>query len=98
MGWIRELFDRPAPTYDRLGRDTEDTVTTLMEQLEFGPRRGWTACTEAERARSTPSSASCAASERARKLYGTVYEDIVALKYLHQRCTNYLAWLTWSNR
>ena len=30
-----------------------------------------------------------------RKLYGTVAEDILVLKYLHQRYTNYLAWLRW---
>lgn len=30
-----------------------------------------------------------------RKLYGTVYDDILVLKYLHQRYTNYLAWLRW---
>ena len=29
-----------------------------------------------------------------RKLYGTVYDDVIALKYVHQRYTNYLAWLT----
>ena len=32
---------------------------------------------------------------KGKKLYGTVYDDVLALKYLHQRYTNYLAWLQW---
>ena len=30
---------------------------------------------------------------KARKLYGPIYDDILKLKYLHQRYTNYLRWL-----
>ena len=32
---------------------------------------------------------------RGRKLYGPLVDDILKLKYLHQRYTNYLRWLTW---
>ena len=32
---------------------------------------------------------------KGRKLYGHVYDDVVKLKYLHQRYTNYLRWLAW---
>ena len=32
---------------------------------------------------------------KGRKLYGHMYDDIVKLKYLHQRYTNYLRWLRW---
>ena len=32
---------------------------------------------------------------KGRKLYGHLYDDLVKLKYLHQRHTNYLRWLTW---
>jgi hypothetical protein len=28
-----------------------------------------------------------------RKLYGPLYDELLHLKYLHQRYTNYLAWL-----
>ena len=28
------------------------------------------------------------------KLYGHLFDDVLALKYLHQRYTNYLRWLT----
>ena len=30
---------------------------------------------------------------RGKKLYGHLYDDILVLKYLHQRYTNYLRWL-----
>ncbi len=30
---------------------------------------------------------------KGRKLYGHLYEDLLKLKYLHQRYTNYLRWL-----
>jgi hypothetical protein len=33
---------------------------------------------------------------RSRKLYGHLYDDLLTLKYLHQRYTNYLRWLTWT--
>ena len=32
---------------------------------------------------------------RGRKLYGHMYDDVLKLKYLHQRYTNYLKWLVW---
>jgi MoxR-like ATPase len=28
-----------------------------------------------------------------RKLYGPMFDDVIKLKYLHQRYTNHLAWL-----
>ena len=30
---------------------------------------------------------------KGRKLYGHMFDDIIKLKYLHQRYTNYLQWL-----
>ena len=30
---------------------------------------------------------------KGRKLYGHLYDDLLKLKYLHQRYTNYVAWL-----
>jgi MoxR-like ATPase len=30
---------------------------------------------------------------KGRKLYGHLYDDLLKLKYLHQRHTNYLRWL-----
>ena len=34
---------------------------------------------------------------KSRKLYGHVFDDLLKLKYLHQRYTNYLGWLQWSS-
>ena len=31
---------------------------------------------------------------KGRKLYGNLFDDLLKLKYLHQRYTNYLHWLT----
>ena len=30
---------------------------------------------------------------KGRKLYGNLFDDVLKLKYLHQRYTNYLRWL-----
>ena len=30
---------------------------------------------------------------KGRKLYGNLYDDLLTLKYMHQRYTNYLRWL-----
>ena len=30
-----------------------------------------------------------------KKFYGHMYDDVLHLKYLHQRYTNYARWLTW---
>jgi hypothetical protein len=32
---------------------------------------------------------------RGRKFYGHMYDDVLKLKYFHQRYTNYLRWLLW---
>jgi hypothetical protein len=30
-----------------------------------------------------------------RKMYGHLFDDVLQLKYLHQRYSNYLRWLRW---
>ena len=32
---------------------------------------------------------------KTRKFYGHMFDDVLKLKYLHQRYTNYLRWLEW---
>ena len=34
---------------------------------------------------------------KGRKLYGHLYDDLLKLKYLHQRYTNYVRWLKWKS-
>jgi hypothetical protein len=91
VGWIRRLFDLSCAQYDQQGLDSADTVATFLE--EFGA--GLDGVGEAEvRERLVQIERTLGEWSTGRKLYGAVYDDIVALKYLHQRYTNYLAWLT----
>ncbi len=92
VGWIRRLFDLSCADYDRQDLDRSDPVADLLRQF----RAGLAGVTETE------ATTRLEAIERllgewstARKLYGTTYDDILVLKYLHQRTTNYLAWLRW---
>lgn len=92
IGWIRRLFDLSCAEYDRLDLDRDDPVAAMLD--EFG--RGLNGLTEAEtRTRLERIERLLASWSTGRKLYGTVYDDILVLKYLHQRYTNYLAWLRW---
>ncbi len=85
VGWLRRLFDLACAEYDRL-----DLVAEL--DLEF--RHGLDGVTESEtRARLMKIERAIAEVAKAKKLYGHIYEDLVKLKYLHQRYTNYLRWL-----
>ena len=90
IGWIRRLFDLSCAEYDRLDRDRQDPVAPLEE--EFG--RGLEGVTEKEcRARLVRIERAIAELTKGRKLYGPLFDDLLALKYLHQRYTNYLRWL-----
>jgi MoxR-like ATPase len=90
VGWLRKLFDASCADYDRLDLDREDPVATLAEEL----RRGLTGVTEGEvRGRLTRIERLIAEWAKGRKLYGHIYEDLMQLKYMHQRYTNYLRWV-----
>jgi MoxR-like ATPase len=94
LSWIRHLFVQTCAEYDRLGLDRDDPVLALMEEFN----RGLDAVSEAEaRARLVRIERLLNEWSSARKLYGHIYDDIVYLKYLHQRYTNYLSWLKWKN-
>ena len=91
IGWIRRLFDLSCAQYDQQGLDADDPVATMF--AEFGG--GLDGVTERQvRDRLVEIERTLTAWASGRKLYGTLYDDIIALKYLHQRYTNYLAWLT----
>jgi len=92
IGWIRRLFDLSNAEYDRLDLDRDDPVAVLLD--EFG--RGLAGVDEVTtRARLDRIERLLADWSAGRKLYGTLYDDVLVLKYLHQRYTNYLAWLRW---
>jgi MoxR-like ATPase len=92
IGWIRRLFDLSTAEYDRLNLDRDDPVAEL--DAEFS--RGLDGVTEAEaRKRLAKIERLLADWSAGRKLYGHLFDDVLLLKYLHQRYTNYLHWLRW---
>lgn len=92
ISWIRKLFDLSCGEYDRLNLDKDDPVAEL--ETEFA--KGLEGLTESEvRARLVKIERIITSWSKGRKLYGHIYDDLVKLKYLHQRYTNYLRWLKW---
>ena len=92
VGWIRRLFDLSSQEYDRLNLDREDPLRELEEQ--FG--RGLEGLAAAEvRNRLVRIERILGDWSKGRKFYGHMFDDVLKLKYLHQRYTNYLKWLEW---
>jgi len=90
IGWIRKLFDLACAEYDRLNLDRDDPVGDLDAEFAQGLER----LTQADvRARLTKIERLLADWSKGRKFYGHLYDDVLKLKYLHQRYTNYLQWL-----
>ncbi|HEU0300170.1 MAG TPA: MoxR family ATPase, partial [Longimicrobium sp.] len=90
VGWLRRVFDLSCADYERLNLDREDPVAQLAAEF----RRGLGGVTEAQtRARLVAIERLITEWSRGRKLYGHLYDDLLVLKYLHQRYTNYLRWL-----
>jgi hypothetical protein len=90
VGWLRRVFDLSCADYDRLNLDADDPVAQLATEF----RRGLNGVTEAEtRARLVRIERVIGEWSKGRKLYGHLYDDLLVLKYLHQRYTNYLRWL-----
>jgi MoxR-like ATPase len=90
VGWLRRLFDLSCADYDRLDLDRDDPVGAMATEL----RRGLDGVGEKEvRARLVRLERLVTELSKGRKLYGHLYDDLLTLKYLHQRYTNYLRWL-----
>lgn len=95
ISWIRRLFDLACAEYDRLNLDQDDPVAALDAEFQAGLE----GVTEAQaRQRLVRIERLLADWSKGRKLYGHLYDDILKLKYLHQRYTNYLKWLQWAPR
>jgi MoxR-like ATPase len=90
VGWIRVLFDRACAEYDRLGRDQADPVGEALATFDRG-LEGLDEATVDERLAGLERR--LREIEQGGKLYGHLFDDVLALKYLHQRYTNYRAWL-----
>jgi MoxR-like ATPase len=94
LGWLRRLFDLSCEEYDRLDLDNDDAVGALGEEFD----RGLDGLSEREvRGRLVRIEQVVGERTRGRKLYGHLYDDLLKLKYLHQRYTNYLHWLSASS-
>jgi hypothetical protein len=92
IGWIRLAFDRSCAEYERLNLDRDDPVAELT--AEFA--RGLEGVSQREvRARLTKIERVLKEWSRSRKFYGHLFDDVLKLKYLHQRYTNYQRWLEW---
>jgi MoxR-like ATPase len=92
IGWIRRLFDLACAEYERLSLDRDDPVGQLSAEFDTGlegvsPREVRNRLVKIERVLNQWS--------KSRKFYGHMFDDVLKLKYLHQRYTNYLRWLEW---
>lgn len=90
VGWLRHVFDLSNAEYDRVDMDRNDPVGELS--AEFA--KGLDGLRERDvRARLSRIEHLIEKRASGRKLYGPLYDDLLKLKYLHQRYTNYLHWL-----
>jgi MoxR-like ATPase len=90
VGWLRRLFDLACAEYERLNLDQDDAVRDLGVDFD----RGLDNVSEREtRNQLVRIERTIAELTKGRKLYGHLYDDLLKLKYLHQRYSNYLRWL-----
>lgn len=92
IGWIREMFDMACAEFERLGLDHDDPVGELSAEFDEG-LDGLSA--KEVRGRIVKIERLISQWSKSRKFYGHMYDDVLKLKYLHQRYTNYLRWLDW---
>lgn len=95
VSWLTELWADSNRQFAALGRDSEDPVAELLDQMSRG-LDGVDAVEVAQRITAVETAIRRIAS--AGKLYGRDYDDLLALKYLHQRYTNYRRWLEAASR
>lgn len=95
ISWVRQLWDASCREYDRLGYDTQDPIRDMMDTFQQGLEG--VSAKEVE-SRLVAIEAELRNLVGTRKLYGHVHNEALQLKYLHQRYTNYLRWVKWSER
>jgi hypothetical protein len=92
IGWIRRMFDMSCAEFDRLNLDRDDPVGELGAEFE----KGLEGVAQREvKARLVKIERVLLQWSKTRKFYGHMFDDVLKLKYLHQRYTNYLRWLEW---
>jgi hypothetical protein len=90
VSWIRDLFDRSCEDYDRAGLDRNDPVAQHMALFDEGLEG---LSEQVVDARLSAIERTLRDVEAGGKLAGPIYDDVLTLKYLHQRYTNYRTWL-----
>ncbi|MEP3891343.1 MAG: AAA family ATPase [Hellea sp.] len=90
ISWLRRLFDLSNEEFNRLNLDKSDPVGELSDQFDAG-LDGLSA--REVRSRLVKIEKLIAKLSDGKKLYGHLYDDLLKLKYLHQRYTNYLLWV-----
>jgi hypothetical protein len=95
VGWIRKLFEMSCAEFERLELDHDDPVTVFAAEFD----RGLDGISQREvTARLVKIERALAQWSKSRKFYGHMFDDVLKLKYLHQRYTNYLRWLKWKGK
>lgn len=90
ISWLRNLFDLSNDEFNRLDLDHSDEVGELSKQFKLGLE----GLSEMEVKKRLAQIEKIATSRAAgKKVYGPIYDDLLKLKYLHQRYLNYLYWL-----
>ena len=93
IAWIRRAFDLACQEYARLDLDRTDPLVDLDDVFD----RGLDGVPEAEvRKQMATIESRLGELAKATKLYAHVQNDVLKLKYYHQRYSNYLRWLTWA--
>jgi hypothetical protein len=95
VGWIRRLFDLSCAEFDRLDLDRDDPVGKLFEEFGGGGDHLDGVPEDEVRKRLVKIERQIGQISKGRKVYGPLFDDLLSLKYLHQRYTNYLRWLKW---
>lgn len=90
IAWLGGLWAESTRQYQALGFEQKDAVRELLQQASAG-LDGVSAVETARRI--TAVEAAIATIAGTGKLYGRSYDDLLALKYLHQRYSNYRRWL-----
>lgn len=90
--WLRKLFDLSCEEYFRLGLKQNDVVENFEKEFNKGLDHLSIKAIE-KRLRAIEKTLEDLS--KVGKLYGHMADDILKLKYLHQRYTNYKRWLKW---
>ena len=88
--WVQELWDASVAEFRKLGLDDDDPVGDLLAAFEEG-LDGLSAVEVSRRLTAVESAIRAIGDQK--KLYGRHFDDLLALKYLHQRYANYQRWL-----